>query len=50
MPALDTIDRIGRLQQRITELEAGKEIDAKHINVLLSKQQQRDFDTEWKRQ
>lgn len=50
MPALDTIDRIGRLQQRIAELEAGKEIDAKHINVLLSKQRQREFDTEWKRQ
>ena len=50
MPALDTIDHIGRLQQRIAELEAGKEIDAKHINVLLSKERQREFDTEWKRQ
>lgn len=47
---MDTIDRIGRLQQRIGELAAGKEIDAKHINVLLSKERQRAFDTEWKRQ
>jgi hypothetical protein len=50
MPSLDTIDRIGRLQQRINELAASKEIDAKHINVLLSKERQRAFDTEWKRQ
>ena len=50
MPALDSIDRIARTEQRIAELEAGKEIDAKHINVLLSKQRQRDFDREWKRQ
>ena len=50
MPALDSIDRIARTEQRIAELEAGKEIDAKHINVLLSKQQQREFDAEWKRQ
>ena len=50
MPALDTIERIGRLQQRIAELEAGKEIDAKHINVLLSKERQCEFDAEWKRQ
>ena len=50
MPALDTIDRIARTEQRISELEAGKEIDAKHINVLLSKQRQREFDAEWKRQ
>jgi hypothetical protein len=50
MPALDTIDRIGRVQQRIRELEEGKEIDAKHIEVLLSKQRQKDFESEWKRQ
>ena len=47
---MDTIERIGRLQQRISELAAGKEIDAKHINVLLSKERQREFDREWKRQ
>ena len=39
MSTLDTISRIGRLQQCIAELEAGREIDAKHINVLLSKEQ-----------
>lgn len=47
---MDTIDRIARTEQRISELEAGKEIDAKHINVLLSKERQRAFDAEWKQQ
>ena len=47
---MDTIDRIGRLQQRISELAAGKEIDTKHINVLLSEERQCEFDAEWKRQ
>ena len=50
MPALDTIERKGRIEQRISELEAGKEIDAKHINVLLSKARQQEFEAEWKRQ
>jgi hypothetical protein len=50
MPALDTIDRIGRLQQRIRELEEGKEIDAKHINLLLGDKGTKAFDAEWKRQ
>jgi hypothetical protein len=47
---MDTIERTGRLQQRIAELAAGKEIDAKHINLLLSTQRQREFAAEWKRQ
>jgi len=47
---MDTIDRIGRLQQRIAELAAGKEIDAKHINVLLSKERQQQFAAEWRQQ
>ena len=47
---MDTLERIGRLEQRIEELIAGREIDAKHINVLLSKERQREFDREWKRQ
>jgi len=37
---MDTIERIGRLQQRIAELAVGKEIDTKHIKVLLSTQRQ----------
>lgn len=47
---MDTLEKIARLEQRIEELDAGKEIDAKHINVLLSKERQREFDREWKRQ
>jgi hypothetical protein len=39
-----------RLQHRIEELEAGKEIDAKHINVLLSKERQHQFAAEWRQQ
>ena len=47
---MDTTERIARIEQRIAELEAGREIDAKHINVLLSKERQREFATEWRRQ
>lgn len=47
---MDTLEKIVRLEQRIEELVAGKEIDAKHINVLLSRERQREFDREWKRQ
>ncbi len=47
---MDAIDRIARIEQRISELEAGKEIDAKHINVLLSKERQQQFATEWRQQ
>lgn len=50
MPTLDTIDRIGRLLQRIGELEGGKEIDAKHIDLLLGDKGTKAFDAEWKRQ
>ena len=47
---MDTIERIARIEQRIVELEAGREIDAKHIIVLLSKERHREFATEWRRQ
>jgi hypothetical protein len=50
MPTLDTIDRIGRLQQRIEELEEGNEIDPKHLNVVLGDKGTKAFDAEWKRQ
>ncbi len=47
---MDTIERVSRIEQRITELDAGKEIDAKHINVLLAVEQQQQFAAEWQRQ
>lgn len=47
---MDAIERLGRLQQRIRELEAGKVIDANHINVLLSEARQSEFDREWQHQ
>ena len=47
---MDTIERVGRLQQRIGELAAGRDIDASHINVLLTAHRQREFDREWRRQ
>jgi hypothetical protein len=50
VPTLYTIDRVGRLQQRIEELEKGKEIDAKHIDLLLGGKGTKAFDAEWKRQ
>jgi len=50
MPTLNTIDRIGRLQQRMRELEEGKEIDATHIDLLLGDKGTKAFDADWKRQ
>jgi|688.fasta_scaffold227499_3 hypothetical protein len=47
---MNTLEKIEKLEQRIEELGAGKEIDAKHITVLLSTQRQREFDAQWKRQ
>jgi hypothetical protein len=47
VPNLTTFERIERTEQRISELTAGKEVDAKHITVLLSKERQREFAAEW---
>jgi hypothetical protein len=47
---MDAVQRLARLEQRISELAAGKDIDAAHINVLLSPAQQRDFDWQWRQQ
>jgi len=44
---MDTLEKIARLEQRIADLVAGKENDAKHINVLLSKERQHEFAAEW---
>ena len=46
MSALGTIERISCKKKRVIELKSGEEIDAKHINVLLSKELQRNFDAE----
>lgn len=50
MPSLTTLERIERTEQRISELTAGKEVDAKHIAVLLTKERQQEFAAEWRRQ
>jgi hypothetical protein len=50
VPSLTTLERIERTEQRISELAAGKEIDAKHITVLLTKERQQEFAAEWRRQ
>lgn len=47
---MKAFERLNRLQQRIRELEAGKTIDANHINVLLSEERQSEFDREWQHQ
>lgn len=47
---MNAFERLERLEQRIAELRAGVEVDAKHINVLLSPAQQCEFDMEWQRQ
>lgn len=47
---MDAVQRLARLEQRISELAAGKDIDAAHINVLFSPAQQREFDWQWRQQ
>jgi len=44
MPKLNTDQRIGRLERRITELEAGEEVAIKHIRALLTEAQQQALD------
>lgn len=38
---MPTIDRVGRLQHRLREIEEGKEIDAKHIDILLGDEEKK---------
>ena len=47
---MNPLDKQQRLQQRISELTAGKAIDAEHITVVLSPARQRELDTEWPQQ
>jgi hypothetical protein len=50
MPTLNANSRIDRLQQRIAELKAGNEIDAKHINAVLGDEGVAAFDRLWAEQ
>jgi len=50
VPSLTILERVERTEQRISEITAGKEFDAKHINLLLTKERQHEFAAEWWRQ
>lgn len=47
---MNLFDKEQRLHLRISELTAGKEIDAKHSKVLLSEERQCALEAEWQRQ
>jgi HD superfamily phosphohydrolase len=47
MPKLDGTHLVERLMKRIAELEAGEEVAAKDIRVLLNAEQQKALDQAW---
>lgn len=50
MATLTILECIERNEKRISKLKEGKEIDAKHINLLLTKERQREFAGECEKQ
>jgi hypothetical protein len=50
MPKLDAAQILERLQNRLEELEAGKEIPAKDIRALLKPHQLQQLETAWQQQ
>ena len=47
MPKLSNLQRIERLPQRLSELEAGVELDAREVNSLLTPKQQQQLVDAW---
>ena len=50
MPKLTSIQILERIEERLRDLEAGKEIEAREINVLLTTQQRQQLKAEWQAQ
>ena len=50
MPKLTSIQILERIEERLRDLEAGKEIEAREINVLLTIPQRQQFKAEWQAQ
>lgn len=50
MPKLSNLQRLERLPQRLSELEAGVELDAREVNSLLTPEQQQQLVDAWHHQ
>ncbi len=47
MPKLSSLQLFDRIEERLRDLEAGKELEAREINVLLTTQQRQQLKVEW---
>lgn len=50
MPKLTSLQLFDRIEERLRDLEAGKELEAREINVLLTTQQRQQLKAEWQAQ
>ena len=50
MPKLSSLQILERIEERLRDLEAGKELEAREINVLLTTQQRQQLKAEWQAQ
>ena len=50
MPKLTSLQLLERIEERLRDLEAGKELEAREINVLLTTQQRQQLKAEWQAQ
>ena len=50
MPKLSSLQIFDKIEERLRDLEAGKDIEAREINVLLTLQQRQQLKSDWKAQ
>ena len=50
MPKLSSLQIFDRIAERLRDLEAGKELEAREINVLLTTHQRQQLEAEWQAQ
>jgi hypothetical protein len=50
LPKLTSLQLFDRIEERLRDLEAGKELEAREINVLLTTQQRQQLKAEWQAQ
>ena len=50
MPKLSSLQIFDKIEERLRDLEEGKDIEAREINVLLTTQQKQQLKAEWQAQ
>jgi hypothetical protein len=50
MPKLSSLQIFDKIEERLRDLEAGKELEAREINVLLTTQQRQQLEADWQAQ